>query len=153
MIRIANNCDREELTALFIELHSHHVEIKPETFRMPEREWFSRRISEILDDGEFKVFVHDNGFGIDGYAVVKIMDINSEEKFPRKVCYIDCFAVAKNCRRKGIGTELFSAVKKFGIENGCTSVQLGVSACNRGAVAFYEKQGLLQRTIQMELRF
>ena len=153
MIRIANNCDCKRLTALFTELHRHHVEIKPETFRMPEREWFSRRISEILDDGELKVFVHDNGDDIDGYAVVKIMDINSEEQFPRKVCYIDCFAVAENCRRKGIGTEIFGAVKKFGIENGCTSVQLGVSACNRGAVAFYEKQGLLPRAVQMELRF
>ncbi len=153
MIRIANNCDCEKLTALFTELHRHHVEIKPETFRMPEKEWFSRRISEILDDGELKVFVHDNGFGIDGYAVVKIMYINSDEIFPRKVCYIDCFAVAENSRRKGIGTKLFNAVKKFGTENGCTSVQLGVSACNRGAVIFYEKMGLLPRTIQMELRF
>ncbi len=152
MTRFAKKDDREELITLFTELHSHHVEIKPETFRMPEREWFSRRISEILDDDELKVFVHDNGCGIDAYAVVKIVDIITEEKFPRKVCYIDCFAVAENCRRKGIGTELFNAVKKLAAEKGCTSVQLGVSACNRGAVAFYEKQGLSPRTIQMELR-
>ena len=34
MIRIADINDCERLTDLFIELHRHHVEIKPETFRM-----------------------------------------------------------------------------------------------------------------------
>lgn len=152
MIRIADINDRERLTELFVELHRYHVEIKPETFRMPERRWFSDRIGEILNDGGQTVLVHESGGRVNGYAVVKIMDVNTEEKIPRRMCYIDCFAVAESCRRKGIGTELFNAVKAFGEESGCTSVQLGVSACNTGAAAFYEKMGLAPRTIQMEAR-
>ena len=152
MIRIADINDCERLTDLFVELHRHHVEIKPETFRMPEREWFSDRIAGILNDGEQTVLVHESGSRLNGYAVVKIMDVNTEEKIPRRMCYIDCFAVAEDCRRKGIGTELFKAVKAFGKERGCTSVQLGVSACNTGAVAFYEKMGLAPRTVQMEMK-
>lgn len=152
MIRIADINDRERLTELFMQLHRHHVEIKPETFRMPEREWFSGRISEILNDGGQTVLVHESGGALDGYAVVKIIDVNTEEKIPRRMCYIDCFAVAEDCRRAGIGTELFGAVKAFGKERGCTSVQLGVSACNTGAAAFYEKMGLAPRTVQMEVK-
>ena len=151
MIRTADINDCERLTELFMQLHRHHVEIKPETFRMPEREWFSERIAGILNDGGQSVLVHDNG-EIDGYAVVKIMDVNTEEKIPRRMCYIDCFAVAEESRRTGVGTELFKAVKAFGKERGCTSVQLGVSACNTGAVSFYEKMGLAPRTIQMEMK-
>ena len=151
MIRIADINDREQLTELFIELHRHHVEIKPETFIMPPREWFSGRISEILNDSGQTVLVYDNG-GINAYAVVRIMDVNTEDKLPRRMSYIDCFAVSESCRRMGIGTELFNAVKAFGRENGCTSVQLGVSACNESAVRFYEKMGLVPRTVQMEAK-
>lgn len=152
MIRIADINDRERLTELFMQLHRHHVEIKPEVFRMPEREWFSERIAGILNDDGQTVLVHDNGGMLDGYAVVKIMDVNTEEKIPRRMCYIDCLAVAEDCRRTGVGTELFKAVKAFGKERGCTSVQLGVTACNTGAVSFYEKMGLVPRTIQMEMK-
>lgn len=152
MVRIADINDLERLTELFIELHRYHVGIKPETFVMPGREWFSGRISEILTDKEQTVLVHDSG-GINAYAVVKIIDVNTEEKRPRRVCYIDCFAVSESCRRRGIGTELFNAVKAFGRENGCTYVQLGVCASNTDAVKFYEKMGLVPRTIQMEKRF
>lgn len=151
MIREATLDDLERLAELFIELHRHHVEIKPETFIMPEREWFSQKLSEILSDSGQTVLVHDSG-GINAYAVVKIMDVNTEEKRPRRVCYIDCFAVSEDCRRRGIGTELLGAVKAFGRENGCTYVQLGVCASNTDAVKFYEKMGLVPRTIQMEKR-
>lgn len=151
MVRIADISDLERLTELFTELHRRHVEIKPETFIMPERGWFSQRLSEILSDSGQTVLVYDSG-GINAYVVVKIIDVNTEEKRPRRVCYIDCFAVSESYRRRGIGTELFNAVKAFGRENGCTSVQLGVSACNTDAVKFYEKMGLAPRTIQMEMR-
>lgn len=150
MIRNADFNDSERLTELFMQLHRHHVEIKPETFIMPERGWFSGRISEILNDNGQTVIVYESGGVINGYAVVKITDVNTEDKRPRRMCYIDCFAVSENCRRQGIGTELFNAVKAFGRENSCTSVQLGVSAYNTDAVAFYEKMGLAPRTIQME---
>ncbi len=151
MVRIADISDLERLTMLFTELHRRHVEIKPETFIMPEREWFSQRLSEILSDSGQTVMVYDSG-GINAYAIVRIIDVNTEEKRPRRVCYIDCFAVSESSRRRGIGTELLGAVKAFGRENGCTSVQLGVSACNTDAVRFYEKMGLAPRTIQMEMR-
>lgn len=152
MIRNADINDLERLTELFMQLHRHHVKIKPEMFIMPEREWFSRRINEILNDGEYTVIVHESGGVINGYAVVKIMNVNTEDKPPRRVCYVDCFAVSESRRRQGIGTELFNAVKKFGKERVCDTVQLGVNAQNTDAMRFYEKMGLKPRTLQMEVK-
>lgn len=152
MIRLAGMGDIDSLAALFKELHEHHVRIKPETFRMPDDSWFYGRILEILNDSETSIFVSDSGTEINGYAVVKILDIQTEEKYPRRVCYVDCFAVAENAGRQGVGTQLFERVRNFALEQECGSIQLGVSACNKGAVEFYGKMGLTPRTIQMELK-
>lgn len=150
MIRIANFGDRERLTELFTELHRYHTEIKPETFVMPRREWFEDRIHEILADGGQTVFVYESEGVINGYAVVQIKETGSEEMTPRRLCYIDCLAVDERRRREGIGAKLFGAVKEYGVQNGCTHIQLGVTARNTNAVGFYEKMGLVPRTIIME---
>lgn len=150
MIRKAELSDLERITELFIELHRYHVEIKPESLLMPAREWFENRIREILNDNGQTVYVNESDGVINGYAVVIIKNIVSEEKTPRRLCYIDCLAVTKQKRRSGIGTELFNAAKEFGKENGCTHIQLGVTARNTNAVGFYKKMGLVPRTIIME---
>lgn len=152
MIRQAVSGDIPRLAELFRQLHRHHVEIKPEAFRMPEDWWFTERIRGILEDGESAVLVHESGGELNGYAVVKVMEVDTADKYPRRMCYIDCFAVAENARRQGIGTALFEEVKRFALEHDCTSVQLGVTACNTGAVEFYGKMGLTPRTIQMEMK-
>lgn len=153
MIRQAEKRDLPSLAALFRQLHAHHVRIKPESFRMPEDSWFSERVGAILNDGEMTVLVSVGEEGdLNGYAAVRIMTVDSAERIPRKMCYIDCFAVAEGARRKGIGTALFDAVKAFARKNGCGSVQLGVTAVNADAVRFYEKMGLVPRTIQMEIQ-
>lgn len=151
MVRKAEKSDLPQIAAIFRQLHAHHVRIRPESFRMPRNEWFSERIGALLDDGETTVFVVGNGGDLNGYAAVKIMTFDSVERIPRKVCYIDCFAVAEGARRKGFGTALFDGVKAFARENGCGSVRLGVSAFNEDAVRFYEKMGLVPRTVQMEI--
>ncbi|MDE7192706.1 MAG: GNAT family N-acetyltransferase [Oscillospiraceae bacterium] len=152
MIRQAVSGDIPRLAELFRQLHQHHVGIKPETFRMPADWWFTERIRGILEDEENIVLVSEGGGEINGYAVVKVIEVDTAEKHPRRMCYIDCFAVAENARRQGTGTALFDEVKRFAREHDCTSVQLGVAACNTGAVEFYVKMGLTPRTIQMEMK-
>ncbi len=151
MIRRAVREDIPHLAELFRQLHAHHAAIKPETFRMPDGEWFAERIRGIFEDGETVILVSAD-CEPNGYAVIKIIDVNTEDKYPRRMCYIDCFAVAENARRHGIGTALFGEVKRFARENGCTSVQLGVAACNTGAMEFYRRMGLVPRTLQLEVR-
>ena len=151
MIRQAVIEDIPRLAELFSQLHRHHVEIKPETFRMPEPDWFEDRMSGILCGGETVILVSESA-EINGYAAIKVISVDTAEKYPRRMCYIDCFAVAENARRQGIGTALFEGVKEFARQHDCTSIQLGVTACNSGAVEFYRKMGLVPRTIQMEVK-
>lgn len=119
---------------------------------MPQRDFFKNVMDGLLsnrtDQPDQALLVHcgEDGGTVNAYALVKIIDVASEQKVPRKVCFIDCFAVAENARRKGIGSLLFEAVKRFGREQGCNAVQLGVDAENGGAIKFYEKMGLSPRT-------
>ena len=149
MVRLADTNDLGRLTELFMELHRHHVKIMPEMFTMPEREWFVERIADILSDVAQRVMVYDSGV-IEAYAVIRKIEVDTPDKPSRTVCFIDQFFVSESRRHRGIGTELFEAIKAFGREKGCTTVQLGVSAGNAGALGFYEKMGLKPRTIQME---
>lgn len=151
MVRLADFNDLERLTELFIKLHRHHVDMMPEAFTMPEHEWFVERIADILSDVGQKVLVYDSGC-IEAYAVIRKIEVDTPDKPPRRICFIDQFFVSESRRRQGVGTELFNAVKAFGREKGCASVQLGVSAGNAGAVGFYDKMGLTPRTVQMEAK-
>lgn len=148
MIRKAKKGDSAQLAELFSQLHRHHCEIAPQKHRMPSHEFFEMGIEEILADDEQTVLVNceENENKINAYAVLKIIDVSSEHKIPRRVCFIDCFAVAEGARRRGIGSLLFNAVKEFGREQGCNAVQLGVDAENGGAIKFYKKMGLSPRS-------
>ncbi|MCM1335532.1 MAG: GNAT family N-acetyltransferase [Bacteroides sp.] len=153
MVRQAEMSDHPRLAALFRQLHAHHVRINPGSFRMPGEEWFAERIEALLSDGEAVVFVHvGDGGALEGYAAVKIMTVDPPERVPRKMCYIDCFAVAEDRRRSGVGTALLRRVEDYARENACGSVQLGVNAANGDAIRFYEKMGLTPRSIQLEKR-
>ena len=149
MIRKAENADAAELAKLFKELHRYHCEIAPEKHRMPKDDCFSEVIGKALADSEQTILVSEDN-GINGYALIKIIDVDTPVKVPRRVCYVDCISVAENSRRKGIGTALFKAVEKFAKEHGCNAVQLSVDAKNTNAASFYEKLGLSQRTIIMD---
>ncbi len=149
MIRKAELNDLKRLAELFRELHRCHCEIAPNKHRMPRDDFFLERLSAMLSDDEFTALVNDDN-GINGYALLRIIDVNSEEKIQRRVCFIDCFAVSESFRRKGIGTALFGAVKDFARENGCDAVQLSVDAENKSAAEFYKKMGFSPRTIIMD---
>ncbi|MCM1054153.1 MAG: GNAT family N-acetyltransferase [Bacteroides sp.] len=148
MIRKAEANDIPKLAELFSQLHRHHCEIAPEKHRMPKEDFFAQRIASIAADEAQTVMVSDED-GINGYGVFKIINVTSEEKQPRRVCFIDCFAVAEKSRRKGVGSALFKGIREYALQKGCDAIQLGVDAENESAVGFYEKMGLVPRSIIM----
>ncbi len=150
MIRKATKKDTEQVAELYKQLHRHHCEIAPQKHIMPREELFKSAVFDILsNEGQTVLVFEDEDQVIRGYALVKIIDVKDEMKPPRKVCFIDCFAVAEKARRQGIGTSLFEGVKNFAKENGCNAVQLGVDAENGSARSFYKKMGLIPRSIIM----
>lgn len=153
MIRIADINDLEPLCALFKELHSFHVGIAPQKFRMPDDEFFRAEMTDILTGDKWITLIYRNDAeaqNADGYAVLRAYDVNSPDENPRSVCCVHHFMITENSRRKGAGTEFFNDIQQIAKKLGCDCIRFGVNAANTGAVAFYEKMGLVPRTIIME---
>ena len=148
MIRKSEINDKNAIVELFSELVAHHVEKEPDFFKLPERGFFEEEISKALSDENEEIWVNDNG-GINAYAVLKIIDVDYPDRYPYKLCHIDCFGVKKGLRRSGIGTALMAAVKERAKELGCSKVQLKANVSNTEAVEFYEKVGFIAHAVVM----
>ena len=151
MIRKATSADIAQAAEIFKQLHNIHVEAKPDSFRTVPADFFRSRLQEYLLEENTGIFVNDEG-GINAFAVVKVLAFNAEdeERFPRRCCYINCFAVDESCRRQGVGRELMEYIKKYAKENNCNTIQLGVSGFNKQAREFYQAMGFAERSIAME---
>ena len=149
MIRKATIDDIEQTAEISLQLHELHVRAKPESFRKVPKEFFRSMLEWYVREENAEVLVSDES-GINAFAAVKVLDVDSEEKAPRRLCYVDCFAVEESCRRQGTGRKLMEYIREFARENGCTSVQLGVAAFNENAHEFYRAVGFTPRTFIME---
>ena len=149
MLRKATHADIEQAAEIFRQLHDFHVKAKPESFRTVPAEFFRNRLEWYVTEENAEVIVSDED-GINAFAAVKILDVTAEEKIPRRLCYIDCFAVDEKHRRQGVGRKLMEYIVEFARENNCTSVQLGVSSFNEQAQKFYQAIGFAPRTFILE---
>lgn len=151
MIRKAISDDIPQLGELFRQLHEHHINLSPESYRMPFPQYFELEMRSFFEDDALTVLVSECDGALTAYAVFSIFDRERAERTPAKVCYIEHFAVAESARRKGTGTELFQHIKAVAKEQGCDKIQLGAAASNAEALEFYSKQGMKPRTIKLEL--
>lgn len=150
MIRIANTNDLERICELFKELHSFHVGINFQRFRMPDDEFFRKGITDYLNSDEWITLVREDSGNINGYAVFKVFDVDFPDENPRRVCYVHHFMISENSRRKGAGTEFFMEIQEMARKANCDCMRFGVNAVNAGAIAFYEKMGMTPATVTME---
>lgn len=149
MVRKATLADIDQTAEIFLQLHELHVNAKPNSFRTVPIDFFQGRLQWYVAEENAELLVNDEG-GVNAFAAVKILDVNSEEKMPRRLCCIDCFAVDERCRRQGVGRRLMKYIREFAKENNCTSLQLGVSEFNKNAHEFYRAIGFTERTFVME---
>ena len=154
MIRKANINDREAIIKLFKQLVAHHVKIVPDFYRMPQPDFLENGVDSTFSDENKEIWINDkngsdNNKGINAYAVIKLINVDYPDRYPYKMCYIDCFGVKEDCRHQGVGTALMEAVKNRARELGCQTLQLKVSAVNKEAVSFYEKMRLTPHEIVM----
>jgi GNAT superfamily N-acetyltransferase len=75
-----------------------------------------------------------------GYAIAKI-----NEKLPRKYDFmtgvVDHLFVTQDCRRRGIGGQMYSEILIWFKDAGINRVEVQVIAKNKAACAFWKKQG------------
>lgn len=151
-IRKAKTADLEGIKSLLLQVLTVHHNGRPDIFKGNCRKYTDEQILKIIADDNTPVLVAaDEDDSVMGYAFcIFLQHTDSNILTDIKTLYIDDLCVDENIRGRHIGSSLYNAVLDFARENGCYNVTLNVWSCNKSAMKFYEKMGLVPQKIGME---
>lgn len=152
-IRRANNTDMNGINKLLHQVLMVHHNGRPDLFKSNAKKYTDEELMAIIADDGKPVFVGvDEAGEVLGYAFCVFQQhINNNILTDIKALYIDDLCVDEEKRGMHIGKQLYEHVVKFAKEQGCYNVTLNVWSCNKSAMKFYEKCGLLPQKIGMEI--
>lgn len=150
MLQLARQLDRDQVETIAKQVHSLHVTWRPDIYEMPNELFTIERFERVIANRQ--LYVAKELETVLGYVLVKIRDYDWPGVVRRKVMLIDELAVRTEYRNRGIGTVIMDDVKVLARAFGCTDLQLGVYPQNDAAVAFYQKNGLMIRSIDMQMK-
>jgi len=150
-IRRAEERDISGMIRLLYQVGGVHHQIRPELFRDSAIKYTEKDLEALLLDQNSPIFVAVEEDYLVGYCFCQLRDYrNSTVLTDRKEIYIDDLCVEEACRGKGIAKALYGHVCAWAKDLGCSFVTLNVWCGNDGAMKFYEKMGMKQRSITME---
>lgn len=150
-IRRAENKDLDSINALLYQVLMVHHRGRPDIFKPNAKKYKDQELLEIIADDERPIFVAEEDGDILGYAFcVFEQHIDNNILTDIKTLYIDDLCVDETCRGKHIGSALYEYVLEFAKKQDCYNVTLNVWSCNKSALKFYERQGLVPQKIGME---
>ena len=150
MLQLARPVDREQVECIAKEVHALHVSWRPDIYEMPDELYSAERFTRVI--AEKQLYVAKDREQVLGYVLLKMRSYDWPGVVRRKVMIVDELAVREEIRNKGIGTAIMDDVKVLARAFGCTDLQLGVYPQNDAAVAFYQKNGLMIRSIDMQMK-
>lgn len=150
MLQLARPVDREQVECIAKEVHALHVSWRPDIYEMPDELYSAERFARVL--AEKQLYVAKDREQVLGYVLLKMRGYDWPGVVRRKVMIVDELAVREEIRNKGIGSAIMDDVKVLARAFGCTDLQLGVYPQNDAAVAFYQKNGLMIRSIDMQMK-
>ena len=152
-IRRAEERDIPRLGELLLQVCRVHQQGRPDLFRAGGRKYDDAELQTLLRDGERPILVVEDEAGqVAGYAFCVYQRHQNEGSFnDLTTLYLDDLCVDENCRGRQVGKSLYEAVLDLARSAGCYNVTLNVWSCNPGAMRFYEKCGLKQQKVGMEL--
>ncbi len=152
-IRKAEERDIPRIHELLRQVNGVHHDGRPDIFREGGRKYNDEQLRILFEDSSRPVFVSVNENNVvEGYCFCMITEYrNNNIIHDMKELYIDDLCVDENTRGSGVGHELYEFVKGYAKEEGCYHLTLNVWACNPGAMAFYERQGLQMLKKEMEV--
>ena len=108
-----------------------------------ELENLRSRVEEMMRRGNYQIFVACDGDKVVGFiGCVSYLAFELENEGMK----IIALAVSKECRRKGIGTELLKTAEQWAKENGIEVVLLNSGLPREDAHTFYESQGYFKKS-------
>ena len=150
MLQLARNEDRPAVEMMAQQVHGLHVVWRPDLYEKVSELYTTERFREAVR--ERNLYVAKNQDEVLGYVRVKICVNNCPGLVNRKLMILDEIAVREDCRDMGIGSEMMNDLKVLAKAFGCTDLQLGVYPQNDDAVAFFQKNGLTIRSIEMQMK-
>ena len=136
----------DELRALWLDLHRHERSVAASLpFTEDEQSWARRRALYIrsLQREEGFLALARNGSGALGYAFV-LLEEGSDDTFRLGERFAELYSlsVARDWRRRGIGTLLLDFVDAELASRGIHDLRVAVMAGNSAAQQLYERRGL-----------
>ena len=148
-LRPAEKNDYPQLKKLMVQLQQHHVNLRPDVYKMSEDFFTEDTFDKLLAECNILLAVEENG-EISGAVSYSIMDMKASIIHPFKSLWISDLVIEENHRRQGIGSMLMDKIKQIAKENNVDRIQLNVNALNSGAIELYEKLGFTPEMIKME---
>ena len=150
-VRRAEEKDIPAILSLLVQVDMVHHNGRPDLFRGPATKYSADELKTILADEETPVFVCTDTDGrVLGHGFCIMQHSGGRLLVEHTTLYIDDICVDESARGQGVGRALYEHILEFAREKGCYNVTLNVWNCNPGAMAFYEKLGLVPYRIGME---
>ena len=152
MIRRALEKDIEKIEQLLSQVCLVHHNGRPDIFKVGRKYGRAELIAMLTDESRPILVCADESDTVQGYCFcIYQQHIDNSVLTDIKTLYIDDLCVDETLRGKHIGTELYRAALDLAKESGCYNLTLNVWSCNKSAMRFYEKCGLLPQKVGMEL--
>lgn len=142
MVRVAKKDDLPQINSIRRQVHLLHSQSRPDVFKAQFGKDLEDILSEKFENNPSSVIVFEDSGKIKGFALTEAVikeesPYNCERSFFRVVE----FGVDKNCRRQGIGTEIFDFIKDLAKQKHYSKIELDMWEFNENALQFYQAQG------------
>lgn len=152
-IREAEHRDYEAVCSLAFQLHTIHVSARPDIYKPTDKPMERQRYEEMIDGSTHLLYVMDDvqKHKVTGYAICRLDRVKGSHNIhDRAYLFIEEFIVDGSSRGDGAGTCLFHFIKSKAKELEVDSIDLNVAVFNKEAIAFYQKIGLMPKSLRME---
>ena len=151
MIKEACLSDFDAMSDLENQVFHIHLNARPDMIK-PKLPFNKDYFETCLSDEDIKIFVFEENGEILGYCITKKSGYNDHHLYrDMTILDINDMCVDEKARGKGIGRQLFDRAKDHAKEIGAVKIELSVWSFNINARQFYERLGMKERTIRMEI--
>jgi len=139
LVRAARLADYEAIRALWHASDAYHAQQAPAVARLPAEPRFRHaELAELLANTRYcRVLVAEHGTNVVGFVEASIRDPERPDEATTPWCGINNLAVDEGWRRRGVATQLLTAVEDWARQQGIKHVRLDVFEFNTGARASY----------------
>lgn len=140
VIRNIEIIDYNEIDKLIQQVHSLHVDNRPDLYRELEHPLSKKEFEELVQKDNVISIVAENNGAIIGLCIVSIREKSGMVN--KKVAYMDDLCIDKRFRGQGIGKKLFNFAVDIAKEKGAKRLDLMVWSFNKNAINFYSELGM-----------